>query len=43
MILRSVAVLPFDADASKAYGQIIAQIGWAKVRDYDRMIGAPTR
>ena len=39
-ILRSVAVLPFDAAAAEAYGQIIAQIGWAKGRHYDRLIGA---
>jgi tRNA(fMet)-specific endonuclease VapC len=39
-ILKSVAVLPFDLAAAEIYGQIIAQIGWVKGRDYDRMIGA---
>jgi tRNA(fMet)-specific endonuclease VapC len=39
-LLQAIPVLPFDAAAAKAYGQIIAQIGWAKGRDFDRMIGA---
>jgi tRNA(fMet)-specific endonuclease VapC len=39
-ILRSIPILPFDEVAAEAYGQIIAQIGWAKGKDYDRMIGA---
>ena len=39
-ILRSISVVPFDEAAAEAYGQVIAQIGWAKGRDYDRMIGA---
>jgi tRNA(fMet)-specific endonuclease VapC len=30
--------LPFDAAAANAYGRIIAQRGWAKGRDFDRMI-----
>jgi tRNA(fMet)-specific endonuclease VapC len=40
VILRSIPVLPFDAVAAEAYGQVIAQIGWAKGRDFDRMIAA---
>jgi tRNA(fMet)-specific endonuclease VapC len=36
--LRSIPVLPFDAAAAAAYGAIIAQCGWVKGRDYDRMI-----
>jgi tRNA(fMet)-specific endonuclease VapC len=40
ILLQAIPVLPFDAAAAKAYGQIIAQIGWAKGRDFDRMIGA---
>jgi tRNA(fMet)-specific endonuclease VapC len=40
VILRSIPVLPFDATAAEAYGQVIAQIGWAKGRDFDRMIAA---
>jgi len=35
-----IPVLPFDAAAAIAYGQIIAQCGWVKGRDYDRMIAA---
>ena len=40
ILLRHIPVLPFDATAAVAYGQIIAQCGWAKGRDYDRMIAA---
>ena len=29
-----------DASAAVDYGQIIAQCGWARRRDYDRMIAA---
>ena len=38
VLLRGIPVLPFDASAAQAYGRIIAQCGWAKGRDYDRMI-----
>jgi tRNA(fMet)-specific endonuclease VapC len=40
ILLRSLPVLPFDAAAAQAYGQIIAQCGWVKGRDFDRMIAA---
>jgi tRNA(fMet)-specific endonuclease VapC len=40
VLLRNIPVLPFDAAAARAYGDIIAQCGWAKGRDYDRMIAA---
>jgi tRNA(fMet)-specific endonuclease VapC len=40
VLLRGIPVLPFDASAARAYGEIIAQCGWAKGRDYDRMIAA---
>ena len=40
ILLRSMPILPFDAAAAEAYGQIIALCGWAKGRDYDRMIAA---
>jgi tRNA(fMet)-specific endonuclease VapC len=40
VLLRGLPVLPFDAAAAIAYGQIIAQRGWARRRDYDRMIVA---
>lgn len=38
VLLRHIPVLPFDTAAAHAYGRIIAQCGWAKGRDYDRMI-----
>jgi len=38
VLLRGLPVLPFDAAAAVAYGRIIAQCGWARGRDYDRMI-----
>jgi tRNA(fMet)-specific endonuclease VapC len=40
VLLRGLPVLPFDASAAIAYGRIIAQCGWARRRDYDRMIAA---
>jgi tRNA(fMet)-specific endonuclease VapC len=40
VLLRHLPVLPFDAAAAEGYGQIIALCGWAKGRDYDRMIAA---
>lgn len=40
VLLRHIPVLPFDAAAAEAYGRIIAQCGWVKGRDYDRMIAA---
>jgi len=40
VLLRGVPVLPFDVSAALAYGRIIGQCGWARRRDYDRMIAA---
>ena len=40
VLLRALPVVPFDAAAAIAYGRIIAQCGWARGRDYDRMIAA---
>lgn len=40
VLLRGIPVIPFDALAALAYGRIIAQCGWAKGRDFDRMIAA---
>jgi tRNA(fMet)-specific endonuclease VapC len=40
VLLRSIPVIPFDASAAHAYGRIIAECGWAKGRDFDRMIAA---
>jgi len=39
-LLRGIPVLPFDASAAEAYGRIIAQCGWVRGRDFDRMIAA---
>ena len=40
VLMQHIPVLPFDAAAAaaEAYGWIIAQCGWAKGRDFDRMI-----
>jgi len=40
ILLRSVPVLAFDKAAAEAYGRIIAQCGWVRRRDFDRMIAA---
>ena len=39
-LLTSIPVLPFTAAAAVAYGRIIAQCGWVRGRDFDRMIAA---
>jgi tRNA(fMet)-specific endonuclease VapC len=39
-ILQTIPVLAFDATAAETYGQIIAQIGWTRRRDFDRLIAA---
>ena len=40
ILLEAIPVIPFDAAAAEAYGTIIAQCGWVRGRDYDRMIAA---
>jgi tRNA(fMet)-specific endonuclease VapC len=40
VLLRAIPVIPFDAAAAETYGWIIAQCGWTRGRDYDRMIAA---
>lgn len=40
VLLGALPILPFDAAAARAYGHIIAQCGWVKGRDFDRMIAA---
>jgi tRNA(fMet)-specific endonuclease VapC len=40
VLLRHIPVLPFDAAAAEVYGLIIAQCGWVRGRDFDRMIAA---
>lgn len=39
-ILSEIPILPFDEAFAIAYGRIIAQCGWVKGRDYDRLIAA---
>jgi tRNA(fMet)-specific endonuclease VapC len=40
ILIQHIPILPFDAAAAQVYGQIIAQLGWVRGRDYDRMIAA---
>jgi tRNA(fMet)-specific endonuclease VapC len=40
VLTNHIPILPFDAAAAQIYGRIIAQCGWVKGRDYDRMIAA---
>ena len=40
ILLRSIPVIPFDASAAHAYGRIIAECGWVRGRDFDRLIAA---
>jgi tRNA(fMet)-specific endonuclease VapC len=37
-LLRHVPVMPFDQAAAESYGRIIAQNGWIRHKDFDRMI-----
>jgi tRNA(fMet)-specific endonuclease VapC len=39
-LMKYIPVIPFGPEAAEAYGQIIAQCGWVKGRDFDRMIAA---
>ena len=40
VVLSRISVIPFDVAAVDAYGQIIAQLGFARGPDFDRMIAA---
>jgi len=40
VLVARIPILPFDTAAAEIYGQIIAQCGWVRGRDYDRMIAA---
>ncbi len=40
VLIEHIPILPFDAAAAEIYGRIIAQCGWVRGRDYDRMIAA---
>jgi tRNA(fMet)-specific endonuclease VapC len=37
-VLGAVLIVDFDSAAARAYGDILAAIGWVRGRDYDRMI-----
>lgn len=39
-LLEAVPVVPFGQDAAEAYGAIVAQIGWSRSRQMDRLIAA---
>ncbi len=39
-LVAHIPVVAFDADAARRYGRIIADIGWARGKDFDRMIAA---
>jgi len=39
-LMLNIPVLAFDEAAAVTYGRIIAQCGWVKGRDFDRMIAA---
>jgi tRNA(fMet)-specific endonuclease VapC len=39
-LLNNILILSFDRAAAEAYGHIIAQCGWVRGRDFDRMIAA---
>jgi tRNA(fMet)-specific endonuclease VapC len=40
ILLKNIPVLPFDKAAAESYSRIIAQLGWVRGRDFDRMIAA---
>jgi tRNA(fMet)-specific endonuclease VapC len=40
VLLATIEVLPFTEDAARCYRAIIAQCGWTRNRDFDRMIAA---
>lgn len=40
VLLADIPILPFGEAAAVAYGRIIAQRGWSRRRDFDRMIAA---
>lgn len=39
-LLQAVPVVPFDRAAAETYGRIVAQIGWSRSRQMDRLIAA---
>ncbi len=39
-IVARIPVLAFDAEAARRYGGILSEVGWARGKDFDRMIAA---
>lgn len=39
-LLEAIPVIPFGRDAAEAYGAIVAQLGWSRSRQMDRLIAA---
>lgn len=39
-LLENLPVVSFDEAAARAYGDILAVLGWVRGRDFDRMIAA---
>jgi len=39
-LVKRIPVAAFDAEAARTYGRILAEIGWARGKDFDRMIAA---
>lgn len=39
-LVARIPVVAFDAEAARHYGRIIAEAGWARGKDFDRMIAA---
>lgn len=39
-LLEAIPVVPFGRDAAEAYGAIVAEIGWSRSRQMDRLIAA---
>lgn len=40
LLTESIPILSFDEAAAEVYGRIIAELGWVRARDYDRMLAA---
>ena len=39
-LIEHLTVAPFDRQAAEVYGRIIAAVGWARTRVFDRLIAA---
>lgn len=40
VLIGTIPLLAFDEVAARAYGAVIAQVGWSRSRDFDRLIAA---